>query len=301
MLAHRSLGTSMFLQGELARSRDITQHGLALYDFDQHRGLAFRHGHDPGVALRAYLAWAQWILGNPDQALATCLDGLAHAQRLGHPLSLAFAMCFCAVIRNHRGEYARARDLASVAIEICTEHKLALWLAWATMARGLAVGLSDDGRAGAEELTLGLDRWRATGARSGLTVFPITLAEVHCRNGQYEEARRVLDEAREVVRQNDEHFYEAELLRLDGEVLHATEPGTDGAERALRRAHAIARDQGARSWTLRVATSLAELLAARAAIDEARAVLSEARAALTEAPDAVDARRADAVLAELVG
>jgi class 3 adenylate cyclase len=63
MLAHRALGTSYLLVGDLVGAREHTTRGLGLYDRQQHATLAFRFGHDPGVAHGLYRGWTLWLLG----------------------------------------------------------------------------------------------------------------------------------------------------------------------------------------------------------------------------------------------
>jgi hypothetical protein len=57
-----------------------------------------------------------------------------------------------------------------------------------------------------------------------------------------------------------ENIQRAELLRLEGALfLHCTSPDANAAERRFREAIQVARDQRAKSFELRAATSLAEL------------------------------------------
>ena len=63
-------------------------------------------------------------------------------------------------------------------------------------------------------MTTGLEGWKSTGARVGFTFFPVTLAEMSLRAGQLEVAEQLLADAVPMIEENDEHFYEPELLRL---------------------------------------------------------------------------------------
>ena len=54
--AHRALGQTLFWLGELAPARAHLEQGIALYDPQQHRSLAFHYGQDPGVGCRIYRA-----------------------------------------------------------------------------------------------------------------------------------------------------------------------------------------------------------------------------------------------------
>ena len=62
---------------------------------------------------------------------------------------------------------------------------------------------------------------------------------------------RVIAEALDHVAQTGIVYYEAELHRLDGELLQLYTPDEQRAETSFRRALGIARQQQAKSWELR--------------------------------------------------
>src|SRR4029453_17873286 len=70
VLAHYALGWTWCCLGALPAARRHLEEAIARYTPDQRRAPAFRIGHDPGVACRAFAAWTLWLLGYPDQALA---------------------------------------------------------------------------------------------------------------------------------------------------------------------------------------------------------------------------------------
>jgi predicted ATPase len=100
-------------------------------------------------------------------------------------------------------------------------------------------------------------------ARFGVhyTISLATLAEGLAAAGQFVEAQRAIDEALERTKHNEELWCMAELLRIKGEVLRLDEPvnGIQTAEDHFLQALDWARRQGALSWELRAAMSLAKL------------------------------------------
>src|SRR5262249_32756773 len=54
LVAHRTLGMSLYFMGEMAQAREHLVRSVALYDTQQHRTLAFAYGQDPGVAALVY-------------------------------------------------------------------------------------------------------------------------------------------------------------------------------------------------------------------------------------------------------
>jgi predicted ATPase len=258
----------------------------------QHGSLALRTGHDPGVAHGVYLAWSSWMVGYPDQALRHVLEMVELADRLAHPMTIAYALCFAALIRNHRGEHLEAKALAERALSITLPNKFALWTAWGKLQRGWAEAGLQQYELGIPEMQDGLEAWKSTGARVGFTFFPVTLAEMCLRAGRTEQAAQLLDEASPLCLANDEHFYEPELYRLKGELAGVDEH----AVRHLELGSELAARLNGRSWALRLATSQARLLQQRGERSEARRLLREQYGWFSEGHETADLRAARALL-----
>lgn len=117
--------------------------------------------------------------------------------------------------------------------------------------------------------------------------------------GRTGEALTVFDETLPFVR-TGEHYYEAELQRLRGELLLMRSAGeAANAEDCFRAAIDIARRQSAKSWELHATMSLARLRAKQGKRDEARAMLADIYAWFTEGFDTADLKDAKALLDEL--
>jgi predicted ATPase len=118
--------------------------------------------------------------------------------------------------------------------------------------------------------------------------------------GRKEEALETLNGTLEHIEHTGEKVYQAEMLRLKGEVLLMDDGrATAEAERCFRAALEVARAQEAKSWELRATTSLARLLAKQGKRDEARAMLSDIYGWFTEGFDTADLKDAKALLEEL--
>ena len=90
----------------------------------------------------------------------------------------------------------------------------------------------------------------------------------------------------------------AETLRLRGDLLAQTGERM-AAEASYREALALARQQSAKLWELRAATSLARLWRKQGRPGEARDLLAPVHGWFTEGFDTVDLKEAAALLAEL--
>src|SRR5262249_56746045 len=88
--------------GDLAPARQSLEHGVSLYDPQQHRSHAFLYGEDPGVACLSYAALTLWSQGYPDQALTRIQGALTLAQEHPHRFSLARALISAAWLHQLR-------------------------------------------------------------------------------------------------------------------------------------------------------------------------------------------------------
>jgi predicted ATPase len=211
------------------------------------------------------------------------------------PSSQAVALHFAAMLHQLRRDRPRARAFAEASMALSTEHGFSFWLAGGTVLSGWA--LADSGEEeGVACLRQGLHDWQATGSLTYRTYYLGLLAEALAGRGKAEEGLRVLDEALALARQTGEGLYEAELLRLRGELLLTVlaEEAREPAEEAFRRAAELARRQEARSLELRTAMSLLRLAEQRGDAAAARERLAEVYGWFTEGlqtPDLQEARR----------
>ena len=125
------------------------------------------------------------------------------------------------------------------------------------------------------------------------------LAEAQRAAGQLAEAQGTVATGFAVAAQTGQPLFDADLHRLDGDLLLATGGDADEADARYHRALAIAREQGARSFELRAATSLARLWRDQGKRAEACALLAPVYATFTEGFDTRDLIEAKALLDEL--
>src|SRR5439155_19791982 len=119
--AHFALGGSLLWLGEVAPARAQLEQGIALYDPQEHRALAFRLGIDPKVWFLAYAAQALRMLGYPDQALRQNHEALILAQELSHPHSLAATLFYVALTHCFLREAHSVRERAEAAMALASE------------------------------------------------------------------------------------------------------------------------------------------------------------------------------------
>ena len=106
-----------------------------------------------------------WLLGYPDQALASLQAALAWAKQLAHPMSLTLARFWAAVPHHLRREAPLTQAYAEATMAIATDQGFPQPFAQATPLRGWALAASGRARGGGEaQILQGLIAYRATGA-----------------------------------------------------------------------------------------------------------------------------------------
>ena len=80
MIGHRIMGTSLLFAGDVAEARAHYDRAIALYGGAAHRPLATQLGDVEGAIL-SYRAWALWLLGYPNAALADAGPAIGDARK----------------------------------------------------------------------------------------------------------------------------------------------------------------------------------------------------------------------------
>jgi predicted ATPase len=310
--AHSALGAALWFPGDFVAARGHMEAALRLYDPQQHRGHAVLYSTDPGVGCGVYLGWVLWALGYADQAMQQHHRALALAREVAHSHSLAVSLLWAVMLHQFRLKAQDVREQAELAIALTSEQGFPHILSRVQFLQGWALAAQGQREAGLAQMRQGLVGYQATGAGLYRPYFLGVLAEVCAHAGQLDEGLRLVTEAHEVVQQSGERWYEAELHRLQGELLLIQ--GTDRgdaragpiepslraeAEASFQRALDIARRQQAKSFELRAALSLSRLWQRQGKRQEARDLLAPIYHWFTEGFDMADLQEAKALLAEL--
>jgi class 3 adenylate cyclase/tetratricopeptide (TPR) repeat protein len=290
-------GFMCFNFGEFAAGRAYLEKGLALFDPAQQPAYAELMPHDQLVMMRMHLSWLLASLGHLDQALVEHNAELGEARRLSHPPSLAIALAGLGLLCVHWGPGLQL-EYADELLALATEHGLEHFQMMGLIERGWS--LAGLGRAdqGIPLLAAGL----AGLHDHGFVVFRpwalTLLADAYRAAGQWRAALAHLAEARGLAEERQVRWFQAETVRLTGDVLLATSDAA-AAEASYHEAIAIAQQQSAKLWELRAATSLARLWRDQGKRVEARDLLAHVYGWFTEGLDTPVLQEAKALLDEL--
>jgi tetratricopeptide (TPR) repeat protein len=306
--SHLMLGSALFYMGELVSALAHLEQGIALYDRHRCHSLALSGGTDPGVVCLSFAAWALWLLGYPDRALARSREALTLAQELSHAYSLAYALHFASTLHAWRREARLVQEKSEAEIALSNEQGFVRWLGGGMVRLGWILTEQESAEEGIAQLHQGLAIWRAMGGELGLPSILAQLADVYGKVGRTEEGLHVLVEAMTAVHKNAERYYEAELYRLRGELLllrdrrqemTGNRQQLEEVEESFLHAIHIARHQHAKSLELRAVMSLSRLWQQHGMRAAARQTLAELYGWFTEGFNTPDLQEAKTLLGAL--
>jgi len=257
--AYHCQWSTAFFRGDVAATLDNSRIGIETYDMKRHGhlGPAFG-GHDPGVCADVCAAVALRMAGKAEQAAESIARGLALAEALDHPNTLAHALHNFSISHQIAGNRDGAFAAGSRAAALAQKFGLLPWRAGSLLltawASAVGTGIADAARL--------VDAEIASATASGpLPQYFIGLAaEVLLGAGRAADALAHLDRAIAGIDEPGVGFYVPEIYRLRGKCLLALGRGNkDEARRAFATARDGARRQGAVIFERRAEASLAEV------------------------------------------
>ncbi len=299
VVACYALGYTTLCMGKLSDARASLEEGIARYLPTQRNAAIYRAGQDPGVACRAYLAMAEWLLGFPERAQSLTRESVELAEEVDDAYSLAYALCFIGATVSEACGSDRS-TLVQRGLDVATREGFPFWIVNGRVHR--ASMCFDDERSGSalDELrdsVLGMSR---LGVHIHRPYLMTLLARAYQQVGRIDEGLQVLDDAQRSIDARGERWWEAEVRRLRGELLlPRSATSANDAEACIEQALDISRNQAARSLELRAAMSLARLWQRQGKRGESLDLLTPIYDWFTEGFDTVDLKDAKALLEQL--
>jgi predicted ATPase len=297
LVAERLIGVSQFYLGDLPAARHHVERVVADCVGSDHRSRIIRSSVAAGVTARVFLAWVLWLQGFPEQAVRTAESSIEDARATNHALTLCFALALAACpIALLVGDLAAAEHYMETLLDHSSRYALGRWRAVGRGYQGVLATKRGDIATGLPLLRAGFDELdEAKFAVMRLITF--VMAEVLGHTGQISEGLAVAEEA---IAQSDTEGRSllAGFLRIKGELLllQGAPGAAAAAEDLFRQALGWARRQGALSWELRAATSLARLLRDQNRSAEAISLLAPVYDRFTEGFETDDLRAAKALI-----
>jgi DNA-binding SARP family transcriptional activator len=247
------MGSCHFHLGRLDEGLRYMAAATGTHDRSVESVLALFAGPDLGVFCHSYLAHLTWLReegGDPDSHAA---EAIAAANRIRDPFSQAIALDYAALLHSFRAESAAALERGREAVELCTRHGLAYYLAMGNIVNGWATAAEGRVADGLTQLQQGLDALRALGAELRLPYYFSLLTETLVRAGRTSEALASISNGFAFASKNGEEWAVAELHRAQGQLL-LCEGKSEAARAAFRRGIEAARRSGAVAFERRLLT-----------------------------------------------
>jgi class 3 adenylate cyclase/predicted ATPase len=298
--AHYLSGIVSSTMARFASGRVDLEESVRLYGGERRKLHTVLYGQDPKASSWGWLGMGLWALGYPDEGLQRARDALSFAEGTSHPFALARGFAGVGILHVYRREPKPHGSSLETAVALCMEQGFAYFGAVISAFQGanlVLLGHTDEGIALMRE---SIQRSHDIGSELLFTVIFALLADAHCSLGQRAEGLAAVAEGLTIIDRNEEHWGEAELHRLKGELLSlGGSADAASAETSFRQAIDIARRQQAKSYELRASISLARLWEGQHKRMEARRLLRGIYDWFSEGLDTLDLKEARVLLQKL--
>ncbi len=298
--AQRALGFAQLLGGDFTGAEVHLEKSLAPYAV--HRSLLPATPPALGIPLAetlSHMALAEWFLGRPSRALKHSTDSLNLARRFNDPYCRVFTIYRASFFHVFRREPAVTRELAHELVGLANRHGFLFFIAAGMFLEGQALAAQGRAAEGLQMMTGGLDGVWASGMEVGRPRNLALLAEACGKSELFEQGLSLVKEGIAAVEITGEGHYEAELFRIQGELLRHSGGSEAEIEDSFLQALGLARSQGTTSLELRAAMSLSRLRQAQGKLRPAGELLAEVYGKFDEGFDTADLREAKELLDEL--
>jgi class 3 adenylate cyclase len=292
--ARRVLGLAHHMQGAFAEAQTLLEEALNSSEGSSKFGV----GLDMDVAAKAYLSHTVWVRGEFARARSLITESVARAVAASDIPDQCTAYSFESVFAILQNDAATARGAAERLLAVAQEHGTKLFLMVGRIYGSWSRFWLDRNSANQNEFQKALADYTAEGNKWQIPFCLGLLAAMQIETkGEEERAAARIDEALALAQQTGEHWTDAFLHRIRGEILlKLNSANTAPAEDAFLTAIAIAQQQQAKAFELRAALSLAKLYQSTNRTADAHAVLAPALQGFSPTPEFPEIEQAQKLL-----
>jgi DNA-binding SARP family transcriptional activator len=177
----------------------------------------------------AFAAYAHWLLGHDDDALASGHGAIERARAIGDPYNLTVALAYVSILHQLRDDRPGLRDTVAELSELCRRFDFAYYREWAL----ILDGWSRPDASGIDLARRGVGNLKAAGSFARMPYWLSLLADICARDRQAGAARATLDAALAAGQAHDDLWWLPEVMRMRA--------AYDDPERAIARLGEAAR------------------------------------------------------------
>jgi predicted ATPase len=298
--ARRCVGVARLYQGDFLDAEANLAEALRTYNPERDRDASFRFGEDTGASAAGFLALASWALGYVERARTLSEEALARADETAHAPTRANVYHVISRYQMLRGDPEAVSRMAKINVELGREHGMALYFAFGDVYSNWARARLGDRETGTLGLREALAAYLDQRNKLFVPLFQGVLAELEAEGGDADDTLRRIDEALALASETGEHWTDAFLHRIRGEILLRREPAnTAEVEQAFLASIAVAQQQRARSYELLASLSLGKLHQSTGRPADAYAILVPALEGFSPSPEMPQIAEAQALLERL--
>ncbi|MBL8722046.1 MAG: AAA family ATPase [Myxococcales bacterium] len=250
--AAHNFGAVTLYRGGLREAQAPFERTVALFDPEKHAAHMYLFGKDPRVTAFVHLSMVHNQTGDLAAAERTSEAGVAAAENVHHPFSLAWSLIARAFFQTWVGEHERCLATAERIIALAGEQGFPNWVGQGLVYRGWALARAGRKDEGLGSLRQGIELWKMTGSELVTPMFHALHAGAALHLGELDEADQAVAAGLAQADRTGEHWMDAENLRLLGLVC-SQRGDAAGAAQALDRAAADAAARGLATNALRIA------------------------------------------------
>lgn len=244
LVAHNLGGVTSTLRGHHKRAELHLSKSVEIYDPSRFQSLAIRTGEDPGVESLSYSSLNKWFMGQPKAAFEFADSSLRLAKEIAYKQSLVYSLAMRGVLLHFSSEYDELIEVSEEIISQSKIHNYPFFVEWGRNLKGWALTKKGEHDEGADLLS---NAWR-----QGFTT--MLQAKVYLETGQKDLGLGLIDD---VI--SKQPWLAPEAQRVKGELLLlGSGSNSDAAHRCFLDAFSLAEQQGAASFMLKIALSIAE-------------------------------------------
>jgi class 3 adenylate cyclase/tetratricopeptide (TPR) repeat protein len=296
VVAHWTSGLTCWFQGDYLGAKVHLEQALAICKAEQSPDIFRSLTLDVPAAVTRFLGLALWPLGEINRSHRLADEAVTDVENK-RPLVQANELVHKTVFDGLCGHHRRMMEQSETVLALAREHALPLYVAAGTYLNGLAKWHAGDRQTGLAEMRRGWVLLHENDCYLYEPFWGLQVAEAEAAIGQIETGLATLSKLIVWSKQTGQHWLDAELFRLRGDLLRCQDPtNVAAAEDAFKCAIDIARSQRTKTFELRAALGLARLYVAKGRSKEVIEVLAPAIAAFDKGQDLPEIEAGESLL-----
>ena len=243
-MTHDSWAQQLFLEGEFTAALEQAEFVVPNYSIERHQHLAKKYSpEDPGVICAGFDALVLWLLGNSDQSRDRLKTVAEWSAEIENPHSVAFGLLLTCMTCQLRDDPQSTPENADRLTTISTRYDHH-FTPFGMLLKGWAMAQLDPDFEQLEMAQSGLEMLLSSGAKIFMPYLLGLIADIQRTLGQIDAAQASVAQALAQVEKSNERWFEAELHRLQGELLLQQDSKHQGeAEQCFTRSLEVAHAQ----------------------------------------------------------